>query len=306
MADATSTAWRLVGTIDAHGLMRALKVHAATMACSAGRRAATLCAQLAAVGLSRSQIANLGSRLRRSDTPDPADVALLEGVLIPFNVAMREVVAQLASAGFAATTRLKTTKSIVEKLKRTSGNLKVMQDLAGARIVRPMTLDEEDDLADRVLSLWPDAEVTDRRVVPSHGYRAVHVVPSVGGCRVEIQLRTMYQDAWAQITEVMADAFGRGIRYGEAPNTPNKQISANLTRAEFVNSWVAMSDELYRAERCENELARLVAEGQGASEKAEQLRTVIGEELGPLRKAVRDAYGSLGQQGLEGTGMVTL
>ena len=83
--------------------------------------------------------------------------------------------------------------------------------------MRTMTLDEQDALVASILELWPDAAVIDRREIPSHGYRAVHVVPKIQGHSVEIQVRTIYQDTWAQMMERFGDIWGREVRYGGQP-----------------------------------------------------------------------------------------
>lgn len=252
--------------------------------------------------ISGSQIAALGSRLRASNTPDPKDVALLGEVLIQFNRAMEEVAAGLDSIGLKATTRLKSTGTIVDKLKRTFDNLKSMQDLAGARVVQRMTLDQQDEAADRILSFWPGARLIDRRATPSHGYRAVHIIPRIDKCKVEIQLRTMYQDTWAQFMELLGDAFGRDVRYGGPPNTPDEQVTETMTRGQFVNFWIAQSEELHRAAECENELARLERDGQQDSQRAVELRGIIEEELGPLRRIVREMHADFAGRTTDGTG----
>lgn len=59
----------------------------------------------------------------------------------------------------------------------------------------------------------------DHRKTPSHGYRAVHVVVFEDGIPVEIQIGTKIQDTWAQITEKLGDAWGRGLRYGLGPDS---------------------------------------------------------------------------------------
>lgn len=89
-----------------------------------------------------------------------------------------------------ATSRLKTTNTIIDKLARQTTRLSKMQDIAGLRIVSDMTLTLQDELVKALQDGFPNAEVVDRRLRPSHGYRAVHFVPDVDGFPVEIQVRT--------------------------------------------------------------------------------------------------------------------
>ncbi len=83
---------------------------------------------------SRTQIDRLGDRLR--EAAEPADVEMLQELLVAHAEPLRTVAAELAAAGLHPTTRLKTWSTIVEKLQRerTMG-LKGMRDLAGARVV---------------------------------------------------------------------------------------------------------------------------------------------------------------------------
>jgi ppGpp synthetase/RelA/SpoT-type nucleotidyltranferase len=129
---------------------------------------------------------------------------------------LNQVVAvRLREIGLHPTTRLKTYGTIIDKLRRERGmSLGRVQHLAGARVVRPMTLSEQNRICDLINGLWPDAKVVDRRQTPTHGYRAVHIVAQIEGCYVEIQVRTIYQNAWAPFTEMLGDAWGRAIRYG--------------------------------------------------------------------------------------------
>ena len=46
-------------------------------------------------------------------------------------------------------------------------------------MVRPMTLDEQDEIAAAIAELWPSTQIVDRRASPSHGYRAIHLVPRI-------------------------------------------------------------------------------------------------------------------------------
>ena len=86
-------------------------------------------------------------------------------------------------------------------------------DFAGRRVVC-RDLAEQDDLVRRVADNIPNCEVVDRRKVPSYGYRAVHVLVTVEGRTVELQVRTALQHDWAQVSELLADAFGQELKYG--------------------------------------------------------------------------------------------
>jgi putative GTP pyrophosphokinase len=51
----------------------------------------------------------------------------------------------------------------------------------------------------------------------SDGYRAVHVIVEKDGCYVEIQLRTPWQDAWAQSVEQDTRRLRTGLKFGTGP-----------------------------------------------------------------------------------------
>lgn len=65
----------------------------------------------------------------------------------------------LQEAGLQPTTRLKTVNTIVDKLRRHRTRLSTMQDVAGARIVRDMSLDEQDALVATVHGAFVQARV---------------------------------------------------------------------------------------------------------------------------------------------------
>jgi ppGpp synthetase/RelA/SpoT-type nucleotidyltranferase len=167
---------------------------------------------------------------------------MLQSLLLAYANVLDHVAAQLRQIGLHPTTRLKTSGTIIDKLRRErSMGLRQIQDLAGARVVQPMTLTDQHRLADRVLTLWPQARVIDRRREPSFGYRSLHLVPRVDGCSVEIQLRTTYQNAWAQAMELLADSWGRQIRYGVSPDEPGRTGIGGRTRQEVIDWWIALS-----------------------------------------------------------------
>jgi ppGpp synthetase/RelA/SpoT-type nucleotidyltranferase len=160
--------------------------------------------------LSGSQVDKLGRRLRTAETPSVEDLQLLEQLRRAHENARLEVVQALLAEGLQGTSRLKTTSTIIEKLRRESTmHLSRMQDIAGVRLVidseRPeQERPEQDRVVERIHQLFPDARTVDRRVRPSYGYRAVHVIVRTQGCLVEVQVRTHMQDRWAQIIERLA------------------------------------------------------------------------------------------------------
>lgn len=169
------------------------------------------------------------------------------------------------------TSRLKTVGTIVDKVKREpSMSLSRMQDIAGLRIVEEIDRVAQEELARRVEAMYPGSRRTDRRMTPSHGYRAIHVVVPVNVCWVEIQIRTFLQDLWAQLVERLGDAWGRQIRYGDEPADPQRNIGG-VTRAEL---WALLQDLAVRIDRSEETVAALILAEAGEVELVGDLRAL--------------------------------
>jgi hypothetical protein len=158
-----------------------------------------------------SQLNKLGERLRRGQTDDN-DIRALNGFRESFRPAFDKVVAALESLGLEVGGRsAKTIGSIVAKLEREKTRLSTMQDIAGCRVEVQNRI-EQDRFVEQIVKLvklFPDSKVDDRRVKPSHGYRAVHVIANVGGSPVEIQVRTVLR-------------FDPAIKYGGGPEFVQK------------------------------------------------------------------------------------
>jgi ppGpp synthetase/RelA/SpoT-type nucleotidyltranferase len=107
----------------------------------------------------------------------------------------------------------KSTGAIIAKLLRGNINLSQIQDIAGCRLVVEDIV-QEDAVVASLQTLFPDVKVVDRRVKPSHGYRAVHVIPKISGKLYEIQIRTNLQHLWARYSEALATVFGLSLKYG--------------------------------------------------------------------------------------------
>lgn len=206
--------------------------------------------------ISKSQADRLGQRLAGPGPHSNDDIALLEQVLITYAgvvVAARQALDVLEDESFrnvSITGRAKTTLTTLEKLARNKSRLSSIEDLAGVRIVADITLSEQDAIVARVCDLFGGVaccKPIDRRIDPRSGYRAVHVVAKLDGLPVEVQVRTRCQDAWANAFERIADAVGRGIRYGEpADPTGNPRLDESI--AGLVARAIVFSDTLYQAE----------------------------------------------------------
>lgn len=181
------------------------------------------------LSISGRQLNKLGDRLASPEPISDDDYAMLGQVAEAYQAVLDKVEERLQSLGYQATTRVKTTGTLVDKLRRPPYlKLKSIRDVAGARIVIDGGRWEQDQVAERIKEAFADCpkapELIDRREKPSYGYRAVHVVVYEDGTPVEIQIRTKLQDTWAQITEKLGDAWGRGLRYGLGPEQPDLPV----------------------------------------------------------------------------------
>ncbi len=162
--------------------------------------------------LSTAAVDQLGERLRKGLTVD--DLRRLDQYRREFRPEYDKVVAsirnvlELEASGRPA----KSTSAILDKLKRSSMRLSQMQYIAGVRVIVADTL-AQDAVVKRLMERFPSTAV-DRRGKPSHGYRAVHVVVRPAKLAIEVQVRTVLQQLWAEYSEKAADAFGLEVKYG--------------------------------------------------------------------------------------------
>ena len=201
------------------------------------------------MSMSRSQIDKLGDRLRKAEVPSNEDLVRYEEMLPQYAPAFELVKHVCADLDLVITTRFpKTAGTLVEKLKRESARLSQVQDIAGVRVLVDGDRSDQDAVVDALKAEFRSAghEVTvfDRRENPSHGYRAVHVIPVIEGVPVEIQVRTTFQDMWANIMERFADIYGRQVRYGEPPDEPDRLVrpGAPETIGSFHELIISVAD----------------------------------------------------------------
>lgn len=165
-----------------------------------------------------------------AEQPIPDNLPSYDDVMLFYNDAAAEAQRQireldweslLSGRPFEVTSRPKTIDTLRQKLLRDPAvGLQNIQDVAGVRFEAEMTLDEQDAVVTAITGLFGhDQEdcVKDLRTNAHSGYRAVHIwlrLPT----RVEVQVRTHLQGAWANMYESMADVIGREIRYDQLPD----------------------------------------------------------------------------------------
>jgi putative GTP pyrophosphokinase len=164
--------------------------------------------------ISRTQIDRLGDRLKQG-REDEADLRLLDEYRRSFGEAYDAVVNTIRRQFTLEPSgrRAKSTGAIVDKLRRESIRLSQIQDIAGCRLV-VSDIAEQDRVVALLRPLFDDLDVVDRRERPSYGYRAVHVIVRVNDKNVEVQVRSMWQHRWAEISEKLADVSDRALKYG--------------------------------------------------------------------------------------------
>jgi hypothetical protein len=252
--------------------------------------------------ISRTQLDLLGKRLAAADVVSDEDYSLLQSVLVVYDEALAYVLSRLEGLGFAATGRLKTTGTLIDKLRREHGmGLKGVHDVAGARIVVNGSRLDQDDVAESIMQAFrggsrPPVPV-DRRARPSSGYRAMHVVVFHDGLPVEVQIRTELQDLWAQAFERLGDRWGRAIRYGGLPEDPGRAAidgHPEITRELVVSYMQRLGEQIDRTETVRANVLRAKTGLEIASDPdADEYRALLGDleeskdELAALEEGLR-------------------
>jgi putative GTP pyrophosphokinase len=228
--------------------------------------------------LSQTQLQKLGERLKEGTSAD--DLRALAEYRLSFGPAS-DAVAQAVHActGIEPMQRAaKSTQAILEKLRRQSTRLGSIQDIAGCRLTVSDCQTQAAAVA-ALMSRFPDAAVKDRRVDPSHGYRAVHLIVRHEGFRIEIQVRTVLQHTWALMSEMLADDFGNDVKYGGGPSEV-RQIVQELS--ESIAEEEALEFELSQLE------ARIAAEGERVPNGVGHTRMLCDARLSATRARLNE------------------
>jgi ppGpp synthetase/RelA/SpoT-type nucleotidyltranferase len=163
--------------------------------------------------LSSAALKKLGKRLRTGVVPEDLDSLdhyrrRFDPSLLDMNA---KVAKQIKASGLDALVsgRIKRTKSIVRKLNREpSMDLSRMADIAGLRIV-VQSKEQQDAMVGLVEAQFEKPRVIDRREDEVF-YRAIHVVGLSHGLPIEIQLRSIPQQLWANESESLGEQVKEG------------------------------------------------------------------------------------------------
>jgi hypothetical protein len=138
--------------------------------------------------------------------------------LAKVNAGLRYYTKQGGAAGADVTQRLKRFGTIVHKLHREPHMaLSQMEDIGGVRAIVP-SQQQLDRVRAGIERNWDVHRVRDYVAKPKgDGYRAVHVIVDKDGRRIEIQLRTPWQDSWAQSVEQDTRRLHSGLKFGAGP-----------------------------------------------------------------------------------------
>ena len=94
------------------------------------------------------------------------------------------------------TSRIKSPESVLKKI---GNDYALLHDIIGVRIICSF-VDEIYEVKDWIHSCFKVVEVRDYLSHPKpSGYRSLHVICEVDGCLVEIQVRTIALDFWANL-----------------------------------------------------------------------------------------------------------
>ncbi|MFI5009581.1 MAG: RelA/SpoT domain-containing protein [Solirubrobacterales bacterium] len=186
-------------------------------------------------GYSKEQIKRAGDVMRRVEDATAGEFAqairIIDGwraghakPLARVNAGLRYYVRKVGVEEPEVTQRLKRFATVVDKLRREPRMaLSRMEDIGGVRAIMPKQTHVDAVVKDiRSQPRWKIRRVREyvegRKPGPkSDGYRAVHIIVEKDGCYVEMQLRTPWQDAWAQSVEQDTRRLGAGLKFGAGP-----------------------------------------------------------------------------------------
>jgi putative GTP pyrophosphokinase len=144
--------------------------------------------------------------------------------------------------------RLKRWTTIIDKLAREPKmQVTQMQDIGGVRALLP-SLPHIYAVSRRLRKTWTIVRVRDYIAEPKpSGYRALHLIVRRGGYPVEVQLRTVLQDAWANQVEEDGRQIGVGLKFGAGATDIHAYYLAVSDAFALLDLGEALPEELETA-----------------------------------------------------------
>lgn len=182
--------------------------------------------------VSKSQADRAGQKLAKTADPDSTEMAGFSAAIDEWRASHGDALVWVAESvqsrlshlaqHVAVGQRLKRKPQIIAKLRRERTRLAQMQDVGGCRAILE-TPNEVAAAAERIKQrTLPHYEVISESDYREHGrsdtgYRAWHLVLDRDGKKIEVQLRTLRQQAWAEAVERAANRSGFALKAGDGP-----------------------------------------------------------------------------------------
>jgi putative GTP pyrophosphokinase len=143
--------------------------------------------------------------------------------------------------------RLKRLPTVVGKLAREKGSVTQMHDIGGVRAVLP-TQRHVYVVRRRLLKSWTIIRERDYIAAPKEsGYRALHLIVRRHGYAIEVQLRTVWQDHWANVIEEYGRRHDVALKFGAGDERTKRgfrqgaDLIAAFDRAELTPEALAQA-----------------------------------------------------------------
>ena len=200
--------------------------------------------------LDQRGLRELAARLRER-SPTPEDLRLLaefeegyDGLLME---SAQRVCVVLKGAGvpYVLAGRSKRAASIVRKLRRIQNRtmqLWQMRDIAGLRVVLRGT-DDQDAVGAHIREAFNVRSVADYRD-KDREYRALHLELQCDEKRLEIQVRTLPQQLWADESE----SFGETVKEGGGPDSVREYLREFSAGCALADGGAAPDDESFSSD----------------------------------------------------------
>ena len=175
---------------------------------------------------------------------------------------LRKIVRSELGTDPVVSQRLKRLPRIVRKLGRMESTLLArLEDIGGCRAVLA-NADEQEAVRAHLERTWSDIVVRRRDYIAEPndtGYRALHFVIEKYDRRIEVQLRTIGQQRWANAIEAADSRLGLTLKDGVGPASMLEYFSAVGTMFYHQENHLPIAPEL--SDRYDNAVDLVIAEG---------------------------------------------